>query len=193
MEAARQLKANLKLQGQPCGACERPFQLGDDVSVCNACDAALHTGCWDDRGGCSTAQCVNAPLQKLEPEPAQATASPNLPPGFKQCPACQFSLAESAEFCSNCGAITTPDGVYRGPKENAPGSTAALVYGIIGLFFCGLIFGILAISKAKSAKELIANDPRYGGEGMATAGQVLGIIDLVLWGLIIIVRAAGGL
>lgn len=73
------------------------------------------------------------------------------------------------------------------PKENAPGATAAMVCGIVGVFVVGLVLGIIAIALAAKAKRLIAAEPlRYGGRGMATTGLVLGIIDVCVWGLIIV-------
>jgi hypothetical protein len=65
---------------------------------------------------------------------------------------------------------------------------SSLVFGILGLLICGVIFGIVAITKSKTAKEHIASDPRYTGGGLATAGMVLGIIDLVAWALILMFR-----
>ena len=62
---------------------------------------------------------------------------------------------------------------------NAPGAVASLVCGILGFFICGLVLGIIAITKAQEAKKAIASDPSYTGGGMATAGMVLGVIDLV--------------
>jgi hypothetical protein len=51
-----------------------------------------------------------------------------------------------------------------------------------------LIFGIIAIVLANSAKAAIKKNPGvYEGEGLATAGMVLGIVALVLnaiWALI---------
>ena len=47
---------------------------------------------------------------------------------------------------------------------------ASLVYGIIGLFFCGIIFGLLAISKSNSAREAMRADPRLGGERLCGCG-----------------------
>lgn len=53
------------------------------------------------------------------------------------------------------------------------------------MFCClGLIFGIVAISHANNAKGLITTNPGYYmGEGLATAGRVLGIIGVVLQSL----------
>jgi hypothetical protein len=67
------------------------------------------------------------------------------------------------------------------------------VWGILAIFICGPVFGIIAIVKANKVKKLIAEDPRYGGEGYATAGLVLGIIALVLFVLIVLLQLAGGL
>lgn len=132
---------------------------------------------------------MNAPLKQLD-EPAAQAADAELPPGTRRCPSCRGRISESDEICVYCKAIVTPDGVYRGPRENAPGAVASLVYGILGLFVCGVIFGLLAISKAREARQIIASDPRYGGEGLASAGRVLGILDLVLWGLFLVSRLA---
>jgi hypothetical protein len=70
---------------------------------------------------------------------------------------------------------------------------ASLVLGILGIFVCGLIFGIMAIQKANEAKELIENDPSLSGGGIATAGKVMGILSLVVWGLGLILQLGGGL
>src|SRR5256885_831047 len=71
MEAARTLKANLKLEGKPCGWCQATLALGDDAAVCTACETPHHRGCWDTRAGCSTQGCASAPLRRLDaPEPS---------------------------------------------------------------------------------------------------------------------------
>jgi hypothetical protein len=69
---------------------------------------------------------------------------------------------------------------------NAPGAVASMVCGIIGVCFgcAGLVLGIVAIFQARKAREAIARNPgSYGGGGMATAGQVLGIIGTILGAL----------
>ncbi len=89
-------------------------------------------------------------------------------------------------------AIDTPiTNIGTKPVKNAPGATASLVWGIIGFFLCGLIGGILAISESNKAKKLIQERPdEYKGEGLATAGHVIGIIDLILWGIVLLSRLA---
>lgn len=209
MEAVRTLKANLKLEGKPCGWCQAPLQLGDDTAVCTACEAAHHQGCWDTKAGCATQGCTSAPLRRLDapaagPGPGAATGSPfpggfgpgagrpapSLAPGTMNCPRCGLVVTIGTPLCPACRAITSPDGIYHGPKTPAPGATKALVLGLIGLVFCGVIMGPLAISSANQAKAAMANDPSLGGDGMATAGKVLGIIDIVLFVIYVLIRVS---
>ncbi|HOD49338.1 MAG TPA: DUF4190 domain-containing protein [Candidatus Hydrogenedentes bacterium] len=82
---------------------------------------------------------------------------------------------------------------YR-PRVTAPGATSSLVLALVGFFICGPIFGLLAISEANRAKRMIQMQPDvYNGEGLATAGLVLGIIELVLGGLLVFMVFASSL
>jgi hypothetical protein len=185
------MKANRVLEGQLCGWCSQPLNFGHDAALCTSCDGRHHATCWDQKGGCSLASCENAPLKRMEPAkaPAGATGSGGRPlqPGMMECPHCGRHIQQRSQICRYCKRAPTPDGVYRGPQQAAPGATASLVCGIIGLFICGIVLGIIAIVKANEAKRAIAADPRYTGGGMATAGLVLGIIDLVLHVLVALV------
>jgi hypothetical protein len=221
MEAARTLKANLKLDGKPCGWCQVGLRLGEDASVCATCDKEHHSRCWDSNAGCSTQGCPAAPLRRLDapvqgyggsPYPVaqaqvpqqqfgspfpqgyqqgsyggNASAAPP-PPGYTNCPTCRVPIMLGTQVCPSCRSITSPDGIYHGPRVNAPGAVAALVCGLIGLVFCQIVMGPIAIIKANAAKRAIESDPTYGGGGMATAGMVLGIIDLVVFALYVVVN-----
>jgi hypothetical protein len=194
MDAVRKLKANLKLEGKPCGWCQAALQIGEDAAVCTACENQHHGRCWEAKAGCSTGGCVNVPLRRLDAPVAGASRAvpypQDLPPGLMACPNCRVPFAVGALICPACRAITSPDGLYHGPKTNAPGAVSALVYGLVGLVFCGVILGPVAISKANSARAAMATDPTLGGEGLATAGTVLGVIDLVLFFVYVMVRAS---
>jgi RNA polymerase subunit RPABC4/transcription elongation factor Spt4 len=190
-EAAQRLKANLRFAGQACAQCGKPFVIGEDLASCNACGDKHHASCWDSAGGCSRTGCVNAPLEQLA-MPAKETVAPSpfVSGDRTSCPHCQRLIVPSDVVCPYCNQIATPDGVYHGPKENAPGAQASLVYGIVGLLVCGLILGIVAISKSNQAKAAIRSNPRYGGEGLATAGFVMGIIDIVAWAIIVVLQVS---
>jgi len=208
MEAARTLKANLKLDGKPCGWCQVALRLGDDAAVCRACENEHHGGCWESNAGCSTAGCVNAPLRRLDVgSPGAGSpiaqglveqgAAEALPPGYMACPKCRVAISNDFQICPACRAITSPDGLYHGPKTNAPGAVSSLVIGLIGLslaLFIGIgsaILGVVTIARANKARRAIPTDPTLGGGGLATAGLVLGIVNLIIWVLIVVTRING--
>jgi hypothetical protein len=73
-----------------------------------------------------------------------------------------------------------------GPPPNAPGAVAALVCGIIGVAFgcVGIVLGPIAISQASKARQYLEAAPgQYGGDGLATAGRIMGIIATILGAL----------
>jgi hypothetical protein len=178
VDRIRRLKANKTFEDKACGHCGVLTKFGEDLVLCEACNRPHHASCWDQAGGCSTPECENAPLAQLD-----ETVSPGPPPpGAMQCPHCEALLDAGSVFCSECGRATTYDGVYRGPKKNAPGAIGSLVTGILGLCFCGIILGPIAIHLANEAKKVIAYNPTFKGGGLATAGKTLGIIALILWG-----------
>jgi hypothetical protein len=189
-EAAQRIKADEKVAGQPCGWCKATLAPGDESALCGACGTAHHGSCWDNQLGCSKTDCLNAPLKRMDAAPA-GTASTALekkaPDGFKFCATCKNPMLVDAQVCDLCGAVNTPDGIYHGPKENAPGAVAALVCGILSVIICGPL-AFVAIAQSNKAKATIRSDPRYGGGGMATAGFVLGIIGLIGWGLGMVMR-----
>lgn len=204
MEAVRILKTNLKLENKPCGWCQVALKLGEDAAMCTACEAAHHGRCWEGKAGCSTAGCVSAPLPRLDaaaapaaagfgsPFPGARAAAPaqDLPPGYFACFACRVPMLAGTQVCPACKTIVSPDGLYHGPKLNAPGAVQSLVLGLVGLVFCNIILGPIAISKASSAKRAMASDPTLGGEGYATAGTVLGVIDIVVFVIYLMLRAS---
>ena len=66
-------------------------------------------------------------------------------------------------------------------------STTALVTGILGLLCCAPL-GIWAIIAGGNAEKMIAQEG-IGQEhkGKATAGKILGIVAVVLWGVSLVV------
>jgi hypothetical protein len=181
----RRLKINRVYEGEACRWCGQTLALGEDGAICENCHSPHHARCWDQQNGCNgDASCVNRPLQQLA---GVSPAAPARPPR-------QLNPGES--FCPTCGDVVTGvcfrcrqpvmGGEYTGVKETAPEAKEALRYAIIGLFCFGFILGPLAIAKGASAKRTIAADPRYEGEGIATAAQIIGGIELGLFVLYII-------
>jgi len=75
-------------------------------------------------------------------------------------------------------------------RRSSGKAVAALVLGLVGLFLFGVVTGILAVIFAVLAKKDISLQPGLGGSGMATAGLILGIIDIVGWAIWLIAWAS---
>lgn len=60
---------------------------------------------------------------------------------------------------------------------------ASLILGIAGFFVFPIVPSILAIVFGLKAREELRRDPAVGGEGLATAGIVLGWVGIALVGI----------
>lgn len=193
-ETVRRLKINKRYEGAPCKWCGDLLLLGEDGAICAACESPHHTRCWDKENGCNGPGCVNRPMQQLKDvAPAgvgvgvtQRVSRP-LAPGEMVCPTCGDVV--SGSFCFRCRNLSAVD--YTGPKETLPEAKEALKLAIIGIFCFGIVLGPMAIVKATSAKKTIAQDPRYEGEGVATAAQIIGGIVTLLYVVNILVLIGG--
>jgi hypothetical protein len=59
-------------------------------------------------------------------------------------------------------------------------ATGALVCGIVGLLLCGVVLGPVAIYLGTQAKkEIRSSNGQLKGEGLATAGIVMGVIAVI--------------
>lgn len=71
---------------------------------------------------------------------------------------------------------------YRTPGQSYKGmATTAMVLGICGVFCFGFITGVLAIIFAGVSLSGMGRTGNTDGKGMAIAGLVLGIIDVIGW------------
>ncbi len=120
-----------------------------------------------------------------------------------RCPFCRELIRADARKCKHCGEII--DSELRRQQRRAAAADRerevrrregnkdaknALICGIIGLFCFGVILGPVAIILGRKGLEYSRNYPDVGGSGQATAGIVLGIIDVVGFVINILVYAA---
>ncbi|MFJ8824700.1 DUF4190 domain-containing protein [Streptomyces sp. NPDC102467] len=85
-------------------------------------------------------------------------------------------------------AYGSPPAASSGSRTNGL-AIAGLVCGIVGLFFLSVVLGPLAIIFGALA---LRQKAATGGGGMAKAGLILGVIDLILFIVMIVVAANGG-
>jgi hypothetical protein len=84
---------------------------------------------------------------------------------------------------------------YGGSPSASSGSrtngmaVASLCCGVVGLFFLNMVLGPLAIVFGMVARRQAGAG---NGAGMAKAGIVLGVIDIVLWLIVLLVAANNG-
>jgi len=164
---------------------------------CEVCNYAREVP--DDYAGrkircpqCAAAVEVSAPALSTPAAvpPADAT---------RPCPFCAEPIKIEARKCRWCGEIVDRQLAIAKQQEKvkeverrreillreAPGAKASLVVGIAGLLlgpltiFGGFALGPLAIVMAVSAKNAIRKEPRLEGQGLSTAGLVLGILTLL--------------
>ena len=77
-----------------------------------------------------------------------------------------------------------------GPAGTHTKAIWSLVSGIVGILVCGVILGPVAIWLGTTAKrEIRESGGRLSGEGMATAGIVLGIVAVAAFVIGVIVLA----
>lgn len=167
------LRANSKVvEENACAVCGGRFELGAEVVRCPRCGKYSHADCGQKAGGCASPECRGEDL--------------------KACPYCAEKIKKTAVKCRYCGQILDQElkvTLEAGqPKGDVKEAKDALIYSLIGLFCFGFILGPIAIAKGSKALNIIRDDPGYTGKGKATAGIVIGIIDIVGWLLGLIIR-----
>lgn len=95
------------------------------------------------------------------------------------------------QYCGSC-KVSAVSGAPVPEEATIPCKEAkeSLIYAIVGLFCFGIILGPVAISKAMTAKKMIAQNPRLTGSGKAQAGFILGILVTIFWVLGFVARMA---
>jgi hypothetical protein len=113
------------------------------------------------------------------------------------CPRCGGAVRSDAPSCPHCGFVpgASPPAFGAGAGAAVGGTegmaVASMVLGIAGFVACPLVCHVLAIVFGTQAKSRIRQSPGLQGDGMATAGIVLGWVGvgLALLFLVIIIIA----
>lgn len=74
---------------------------------------------------------------------------------------------------------------YKDQQTNGM-AVAGFTMSLVGLFIFGFILGVLAVIFSSIGLSRTINDPEaWGGKGLATAGLIIGIIDIIGWLILI--------
>jgi len=120
------------------------------------------------------------------PPPQEPDDSGSIPPPPPPPPAPPYGSAPPPYGAPQPGYGAPPPGYgYPGGGMAVPSSNQkalwSMILGIVSLFCCGVITGIVAIVLAQQAKkEIAASGGMQTGAGQAQAGFVLGIIGVAL-------------
>jgi uncharacterized protein DUF4190 len=111
------------------------------------------------------------------------------------CPTCQIPVQAGATKCSNCGTplmfeppLTGPTGAqgrrpvpYSGPRRNSNLAVASVILAGLSWFGFGPLTAVPAVITGHMAKkEILNSNGALGGEGLATAGLVVGYVTIGL-------------
>ena len=153
---------------------------GDAVVECPKCGAVHHEHCWAAHGGCGTFDC--APPRRLIEE----GEAPSV-----RIPAADIDravpLARPRPATPNV-PVPPPRPVQSGTSRLA---VVALVLALVGIVFVGMITGLVAIVLGSIALGSIHHS-RQRGTGLAVAGILVGVADVVGWILVLSLMLSGG-
>jgi len=76
---------------------------------------------------------------------------------------------------------TMPAAVAASPGKTSGMAVASFVLSLVGIFCLGFITGLLALIFGAVAMNAISKNPGLKGRGLAVAGFIIGIIDVVGW------------
>jgi len=137
-----------------------------------------------------TVQCTKCSHQFMVPAAEAEAPQPLKPPAPQAAePTAGPAPQTAAPEASSAAPQAASSQASQGPRVMAPGAVASLIFGILGFCICGIIFGLLAVSKGKQARDLCRENPgEYSGEGLALAGIILGWIGFALTLIVLVVR-----
>ena len=196
-----------------CPVCGKRIRITSDsssgVMVCPYCQSRLRlrvpakqlpgAPAAPSGGGADTAEA----FPEMNATPVGSTNPPSVPASLMFCSECGQPISRSASACPRCGApvksslqqLATAPGTqpqpaprpYRQVGRSYSGTaTAGFVCSLVGVFCLGLILGLIGLILSASALSGMSRTGNRDGQGLATAGVILGIIDLAGWALLLV-------
>lgn len=111
-----------------------------------------------------------------------------------KCRNCGAEMPEGTKFCPVCGSSQ----VVNNGTQTAPGAVVGFILGLLGMCFvwfplAGLPLSIIGVViSGKGKKKVEMNPSGYTGAGLLTAGQVMGIIGIIISAIYLVILLIGG-
>ena len=111
-----------------------------------------------------------------------------------KCRNCGAEMPEGTNFCPACGSSQ----VVNNGTQTAPGAVVGFILGLLGMCFvwfplAGLPLSIIGVAiSGKGKKKVEMNPSGYTGAGLLTAGQVMGIIGIIISAIYLVILLIGG-
>lgn len=148
-------------------------------------------GQWITCSGCGGALYAPYPGDKPAPAPVVPEIKIIHEP-TRLCPTCAETISQSDPVCRFCGAgdkapaapprpASRPGSVPARPADTGDGGMGALILGLVGYMFCGLLCPIAWMLGASYERDCRARGVEPSGAGRA--GKIIGIIGTVFLAL----------
>ena len=117
----------------------------------------------------------------------------------KYCSTCGAEIHDCAVVCPKCGVPTNKPETLGQPLEKAPNSVSGFVFGLLGFMLdwfpiAGFVLSIIGVSLCSKGKKAIMLHPgRYTGTGFLTAGQILGVIGIIVSSFVLLATIIWGI
>ncbi len=139
------------------------------IVVCPDCGAVHHRACWDTHSGCSSYRCRSARREIGNDTSDRLIITSQDLSGVIPLPARPLAI---------------PAASLRPPPGERPGvnrlAIASLITAVVGIPLFGIVTGFVAIVLASLALSRILVS-RQKGVGLALAGLLLGVADVIAW------------
>ena len=170
--------------GVPCPGCGQPLRLGDPVAKCPRCGKTHHHACWESSRGCAAYDC--APGRR----DLDGRESPDLVISASDIATARPQPRRAASPVA--GAYAAPPIADRRPRKTSALAIAALIVAVLGIPLFGIVTGPIAIILGAIAAGSI-NRGRAKGGVLAVGAVMLGLVDMIIWGILLAVIMTDGM
>jgi S1-C subfamily serine protease len=174
---ARLLIACPREVGAECPHCAAEIVLGDAIMTCLACGTVHHRACWRVHERCGAYSC--APARRDSPETRHSDAVLKITSAELERAVPLVSAARPMLGAKSVAPAALPPPLPARPGWNGLAITS-FVCALAGIPLFGIITGVAAVVLAVIALGAIRSSAQRG-LGLALAGLLLGLADVVGW------------